>query len=812
MIQHRRHDSDHAIGRLWMAVGVILLSFFLRVHRIGEQRVWWDEGWSVWVSRFSVADILRQTGNDVHPPLYFELLHLWRLLSGDGEAGLRLLSALLGTLTVALTYALGRRMARGTLSPGGATMAGLLAALFLATSRFAIAWSQEIRMYALASLLAVLAVWAARRVWERGRPCDSTLYAGATAAGLYTLYLFAPVWMAINVAWLWVLRDSRDRRRAFLHWAGLQALVAALFLPWLWYAAGGFLSTAAATPISLSDFLHIYWTVLTVGIPVDVAQFNRLTLPALGVFLAAVAAILGRISNNELRMTNEEGERVWRGRAARDLTLLLVVLILPAAIVYIVSLPKQNFYNPPFNPRYLVIFTSFYSILLAWGVVALGDWLGQRLFRGGRGATAGRIVTLGLASFMLAVSFVGMRPYYPGRVLVDDFPSLVSTIDAYRRPSDAVILYTDTDWPVFAYHYPDQWRGVPHLWTMTPEAAGDFLQPIWDEHDAVWLVTTPYSAGGDPQRHIPAWLAERATAVREFPYDDMALTLYTRTAERAALADSPTESAPPKSLDIPLAGENRLIGFAQQVRDFKSNDVIHLFLYKTGTSEVMTEVGLIDAGGNLWQPTAVTLPATDDLSRLQVDLIVPPEAPSGAYRFFVNDADRQPAPFGELMVTQRQTEFLTLDDVVIPNRVDASFGEGIRLLGFDLPEAAVRPGEAVNLTLYWSSDGDIAQRYKVFTHLLGDVFNAGSGNFLWGQADNEPAANKRPTTTWREGEVIVDEYAIPVAVGASPGTYRIEVGLYDPISGQRLPVLDSDGEPMADHVVLTTVEIVAGTD
>src|SRR5690606_8901696 len=104
---------------------------------------------------------------DVHPPLYFELLHLWRLLSGDGEAGLRLLSAFLGTLTLALTYTLGRRMARGTLSPGGAALAGTLAALFLAVSRFAIAWSQEIRMYALASLLAVLAVWAARRVWER---------------------------------------------------------------------------------------------------------------------------------------------------------------------------------------------------------------------------------------------------------------------------------------------------------------------------------------------------------------------------------------------------------------------------------------------------------------------------------------------------------------------------------------------------------------------------------------------------------------------------------------------------------------------
>ena len=79
------------------------LAFGLRVHRIGEQRVWWDEGWSVWVARFSPLEILRQTGNDVHPPLYFELLHVWRALSGDSEAGLRLFSAFLGVLTIAMT-------------------------------------------------------------------------------------------------------------------------------------------------------------------------------------------------------------------------------------------------------------------------------------------------------------------------------------------------------------------------------------------------------------------------------------------------------------------------------------------------------------------------------------------------------------------------------------------------------------------------------------------------------------------------------------------------------------------------------------
>jgi hypothetical protein len=789
----------------WAMMAVLLLGFFLRVYRIDQQRVWWDEGWSVWVARFPAAEILRQTSNDVHPPLYFELLHAWRLLSGDGEGELRLFSAFLGTLAIALTYALGRSMARDTLPAGQAQAAGFLAASFLTVSRFAVAWSQEIRMYALATVLAVLAVWAARRVWERGRALDGAVYILATTAGLYTLYLFAPVWVAVNMAWLWMLREAVDRRREFLRWVALQAVVLALFLPWVLYAAGGFLSTASATPIRLPDFLHIYWTVLTVGIPVDVAQFNRWTLPALAIFLAAVLALLAVAFRST---TRQPAIRHLPYATRRDLTLLLSILILPAIIVYIVSLPRQNFYNPPFNPRYLVIFTPFYSIVLGWGLVALG-----RLVRRGQPAgsslppTLSTSISLVLAVYLIVVALTGLRPYHPGRVLNDDYPSLVSTIDTYRRPDDAVVLYSDTDWPIFAYHHPQPWRGVPHQWSVTPETAADYLTPIWDTHDAVWLVTTPYSAGGDPQRFIPAWLAERAEEVREFAYKDMALTLYARTDERAALADQPSQPEPPQSLDIPLLAGGRLLGYSQAARDFKSGDIIHLFLYYQAQDATHTEAGLIDAGGQTWGNVTVTLPPAAETARQQVDILVPPEAPAGRYGFYVLAEDLLPAEFGELSLQQKQSTYLFEEDVVISSRVDAAFGDGIRLLGYDLAAPIARPGETVGLTLYWSSDGDIRQRYKVFTHLLGDTFNAATGNFLWGQSDNEPAANTRPTTTWRSAEVIVDEHTIPVAVDAPPGTYRLEIGLYDPVSGARLPVLGSGGLPDADHLILATVEI-----
>ena len=206
--------------------------------------------------------------------------------------------------------------------------------------------------------------------------------------------------------------------------------------------------------------------------------------------------------------------------------------------------------------------------------------------------------------------------------------------------------------------------------------------------------------------------------------------------------------------------------------------------------------------------TPVSLPGAPTVDRRQVDVIVPPEAPSGSYQFYIRGQDGRPGAFGNVTVRQKQSEFLTREDVTIANPVDAQFAGDIRLDGYDLPVTQVRPGETVQLTLYWSSGGDIRQRYKVFTHLLGDVFNAANGNFLWGQADNEPAGNTRPTTSWRNGETIVDEYAIPVAAGTPPGEYRLEIGLYDPATGARLPLLDGNGSPSADHLILATVEVV----
>ncbi len=137
--------------------------------------------------------------------------------------------------------------------------------------------------------------------------------------------------------------------------------------------------------------------------------------------------------------------------------------------------------------------------------------------------------------------------------------------------------------------------------------------------------------------------------------------------------------------------------------------------------------------------------------------------------------------------------------------LDIRFGDRIVLRGYDFASEPVSPGGALTLTLYWAADQPIAERYKVFTHLIGSTWNADEGNFLWGQQDNEPQSDQLPTTRWLPGEIVVDRYRIEVSPAAPAGQYEVEVGLYGLLDGRRLTYADGRGE--GDALILGSIEV-----
>ena len=56
------------------------------------------------------------------------------------------------------------------------------------------------------------------------------------------------------------------------------------------------------------------------------------------------------------------------------------------------------------------------------------------------------------------------------------------------------------------------------------------------------------------------------------------------------------------------------------------------------------------------------------------------------------------------------------------------------------------------------------------------------------QVDWIPVEGVRPTPGWRMEEVLIDSHRLPLPIDLPAGEYQLWVGLYEPESGQRLPV------------------------
>jgi hypothetical protein len=125
----------------------------------------------------------------------------------------------------------------------------------------------------------------------------------------------------------------------------------------------------------------------------------------------------------------------------------------------------------------------------------------------------------------------------------------------------------------------------------------------------------------------------------------------------------------------------------------------------------------------------------------------------------------------------------------------------VALLTYDV-EPLVKPGENVEVTLYWRAQREMDTSCKVFVHLYD-----GEGGIL-AQRDRMPGLGARPTSAWETGEIVADRYYLPIGSDIPAGRYQLAVGLYDPQTGERLAAFGSDGERLAqDRILLGSVVV-----
>jgi hypothetical protein len=196
------------------------------------------------------------------------------------------------------------------------------------------------------------------------------------------------------------------------------------------------------------------------------------------------------------------------------------------------------------------------------------------------------------------------------------------------------------------------------------------------------------------------------------------------------------------------------------------------------------------------------------------DLLVPATAPEGRYTVHLSILPMEgnrPVQAGGLLGDERvlltdvnvlswplQTEFPE-----IANPVYAEFGPTPAqiLQGYALDPEQPAAGTPWQLTLYWRAGQPTQPGYTVLVHLT-DM----AGNLV-AQGDGVPVNGIRPTTSWRPGEVLVDEHVVMLPETLPAGSYMVWVGFYDPETGQRLPVNAHDVAYPDDRFPLVELEI-----
>lgn len=134
--------------------------------------------------------------------------------------------------------------------------------------------------------------------------------------------------------------------------------------------------------------------------------------------------------------------------------------------------------------------------------------------------------------------------------------------------------------------------------------------------------------------------------------------------------------------------------------------------------------------------------------------------------------------------------------------LEVNFGNRMILMGYDLSRSAWRADEGIEVVLYWRVLSPVTTDYSIGLHLVDER------GIMYGQQDNQHPAYY-PTSRLRTDQYARDVHRLPPWEGIPPGTYTLQVLVYDQRDGSRLDVRDAAGNPLGTTVYpLTGVRIL----
>ena len=253
-----------------------------------------------------------------------------------------------------------------------------------------------------------------------------------------------------------------------------------------------------------------------------------------------------------------------------------------------------------------------------------------------------------------------------------------------------------------------------------------------------------------------------------------------------------------------MAGRAMPFSLGLERREGPSADALAWELVCGAAPESRTGVRRSQLGLLQWAPSTPEAWPVGHRYEVKYAPLLSPDLPEGTCTLAVwpaagNGLSAGAVIVGEVSVQQRSRDFVLprVPDIPLAVRVEG-FGE---LVGADLANLEPRPGDDLDVTLYWRAQGPAEADYTVFVHLV----DPDKG--ILTQSDAWPDGGVAPTTTWSEGEVIVDRHVLRVPADVPAGDYELYVGMYDAKRGTRQALYGAGTRLGEDRARLSLIEI-----
>ena len=342
------------MNKKYIHIGIIVLGIIFIFLSTFHENIWFDESYSVAIAKHDFGDIWTITGNDVHPPLYYWMLHIVWMIFGNNVIAFRLFSV----LAIAILGILGYTHIRKDFGE----KVGILFSFLIYFLPVMCTYSQEVRMYSwsclIVSLLAIYGYRLYKNIKEKAelkiQNKNLILFGIFSIAACYIHYYALAVAGIVNFFLLiYFIKNRKDNTKIFRNFIILAIIQVILYIPWLLYLKG--------------QVAHVgggFWISFGVSTFVEIPSFQfRRQLDTNFVFdantiIALVAAIAMYVYiGYRMYKAKKEKEEMKPGVFAWVLYLLVII-----AVIIISLLMKQSI----LFARYLLVITGLYAFGLAF--------------------------------------------------------------------------------------------------------------------------------------------------------------------------------------------------------------------------------------------------------------------------------------------------------------------------------------------------------------------------------------------------------------------------------------------------------------